>query len=870
MPPANPVHNLPIQFANTIVPNCDLSSALDIIKLQISEAIDYNNLKALIDALNYLKKDAQQKMSIRRASQASMQTHRQHTYIAGSLFITKDETESKSSNENYKTRSPTLYEENHAEHEIRNAAAETLVDYPSLLLVDNDSQADKILLERNCGTETTQLRHSMGENLSSPTSHTAGLFSNERDDYTDVQPAEETSATSLYQALEDLEDAEDQPFPELPYPSLAHQPTLGSIVQDVSDSLFNGGQFGGDILNSLPLPQFFNKAFEDLYPTSMHNKVQGDVEEIAVYPNEQYLTNQSHTENSDDNPTFQGYVDLAYHSGFRLPQETTKDTDYVNAQEILLPLVKDRPLTSRLLHSILYTLLPGPVLIIDLYSDAFDSEAVEGSTYTNLIAIVRRNEDASPLLIVGLERSKTEVFLPNLENFELKALRESLLYKPSEINRGRCLPTEQPIFDKLFHIHIYLDRQESQSHILVARNRYIKYCYFKTYLRAGISETLPPTPHTEEIHRVYENLTPSERKRRAPDMVKDEISKKIAKEYGGNEKRIRRNINKYIKDGRILHHILRGRRSLDPALLILFPSFGSDSPSLSMTEFGLELEELEEKVLMEAAWFGEVLQARPELLEPIPKAVLDIISNTLTYNLNLQGRDPDSFQTISCTFSLPDYYLNGEMKIEPKSNTSNEDAWPCLGAISIDRLNMLVFWESSWLSAREYHVLRQDGHHRWLVHARGEDELLISWEPTIERKSIQTSPQDLIYKFSIEVRRDRPGLLGYVAAKALPPSSNVRTRLPAFLAYWKIAQMTKGLFFYLQQTYSSHRGYIVHEESGKVWIQWEPTWVVYENLNESKKQQLLQISHDPEAILHRFHKAIVHYSMRSVVQRRIG
>ncbi|KAJ6194077.1 hypothetical protein J3E72DRAFT_200154, partial [Bipolaris maydis] len=730
------------------------------------------------------------------------------------------------------------------------------------------------------------------------------------------------------QALEDLEDAEDQPFPELPYPSLAHQPTLGSIVQDVSDSLFNGGQFGGDILNSLPLPQFFNKAFEDLYPTSMHNKVQGDVEEIAVYPNEQYLTNQSHTENSDDNPTFQGYVDLAYHSGFRLPQETTKDTDYVNAQEILLPLVKDRPLTSRLLHSILYTLLPGPVLIIDLYSDAFDSEAVEGSTYTNLIAIVRRNEDASPLLIVGLERSKTglarletksqtsEVFLPNLENFELKALRESLLYKPSEINRGRCLrilqcvneigsphildslklactrkdecqassATEQPIFDKLFHIHIYLDRQESQSHILVARNRYIKYCYFKTYLRAvkalqeekrnstqerrrvsarkrttsfkqGISETLPPTPHTEEIHRVYENLTPSERKRRAPDMVKDEISKKIAKEYGGNEKRIRRNINKYIKDGRILHHILRGRRSLDPALLILFPSFGSDSPSLSMTEFGLELEELEEKVLMEAAWFGEVLQARPELLEPIPKAVLDIISNTLTYNLNLQGRDPDSFQ---------------KMKIEPKSNTSNEDAWPCLGAISIDRLNMLVFWESSWLSAREYHVLRQDGHHRWLVHARGEDELLISWEPTIERKSIQTSPQDLIYKFSIEVRRDRPGLLGYVAAKALPPSSNVRTRLPAFLAYWKIAQMTKGLFFYLQQTYSSHRGYIVHEESGKVWIQWEPTWVVYENLNESKKQQLLQISHDPEAILHRFHKAIVHYSMRSVVQRRIG
>jgi hypothetical protein len=158
-------------------------------------------------------------------------------------------------------------------------------------------------------------------------------------------------------------------------------------------------------------------------------------------------------------------------------------------------------------------------------------------------------------------------------------------------------------------------------------------------------------------------------------MVKDEISKKIAKEYGGNEKRIQRNINKYIKDGRVLHNILRGRRSLNPALLILFPSFGSDLPSLSTTEFGLELEELEEKALskpiqlreydtilyvlklslmsvnsideltlVEAAWFGEVLQARPELLEPVPEAVSDLISNTLTYDLDLQGRDPDSFR----------------------------------------------------------------------------------------------------------------------------------------------------------------------------------------------------------------------------------
>jgi hypothetical protein len=257
--------------------------------------------------------------------------------------------------------------------------------------------------------------------------------------------------------------------------------------------------------------------------------------------------------------------------------------------------------------------------------------------------------------IFGLD---VEIFVQNLENFEPGALRKALLERPSKIKDGRCLrilqcvdeigsphildslklacarkdenqsyrAIKQPIFEKLFHIHIYLDKQESQSHLLVARKRYIKYCYFETYLRAvealkgekhngyrerqkvlarkrtasfkkGISEELPPTPHTDEIHRVYKNLSPSARRRKAPDIVKDEISSKVAKLYGGNEKSIRRNINKYIKQGRVLHHILRVRRSLDPGLLVLFPSFGAGPPSLSMAEFGLELQGPEEKSL---------------------------------------------------------------------------------------------------------------------------------------------------------------------------------------------------------------------------------------------------------------------------------
>jgi hypothetical protein len=254
-----------------------------------------------------------------------------------------------------------------------------------------------------------------------------------------------------------------------------------------------------------------------------------------------------------------------------------------------------------------------------------------------------------------------KILVQNLENFEPEALREALLQKPSEIKRERCLrilqcvdeigsphilgslklacarkdkdqtyrAIEQPLFEKLFHIHIHLDKQEIQSQLLVARERYFKYCYFETYLRAvaalkeekdngykerrralarkrrtasfkkGISEEMPPTPRTEEIHRVYKNLSPSGKKRRAPDMVKDENSSKVAEAYGGNARRIRRNINRYINQGRVLHRILQGRRSLDPGLLILFPSFGPNSPSLSMAKFGLELQELEEMNLSE-------------------------------------------------------------------------------------------------------------------------------------------------------------------------------------------------------------------------------------------------------------------------------
>jgi hypothetical protein len=196
--------------------------------------------------------------------------------------------------------------------------------------------------------------------------------------------------------------------------------------------------------------------------------------------------------------------------------------------------------------------------------------------------------------------------------------------------------------------------------------------------------------------------------------------------------------------------------------------------------------------------------------------------------------------------------------------------WPCLGAIWIDEECLLVLWESTWLSSVEHHTLRSHGHMGWLEYARLEDQLLIAWEPTIERRLLQSRPEALLINFAIETRRDRPGLIGYVAAKYLDVSLGEGSTRLAFLAYWKTTPMTKGQFIYLQATHSSHRGHVVHKEQQKVWIQWEPTWVYYDHLDSKKRDSLYPMRNDPEALLARFHRTIVHYSTAVSVRKRLS
>jgi hypothetical protein len=80
-------------------------------------------------------------------------------------------------------------------------------------------------------------------------------------------------------------------------------------------------------------------------------------------------------------------------------------------------------------------------------------------------------------------------------------------------------------------------------------------------------------------------------------MIKDAITQRLAQHYGGEEKRIRRDINRYIREGRALHFILQGTICLNPGLLVLFPGRDAHPPSLEMGSFMLELDQADQKSL---------------------------------------------------------------------------------------------------------------------------------------------------------------------------------------------------------------------------------------------------------------------------------
>jgi hypothetical protein len=799
--------------------------------LQASDAIDCDDLAALVDALDCLKKDAQRKLYLKKAIRAGMTVDTRSVGSSGanqgvrrssrlkastprpassaSLFVAEHETESEFSGEDDETLPAVLDETISGDYTGAMATAPSEIPFGDLPWLSETPT------ENIHEIEVVQSRHALELEPSSPMLYRVTPAVHEQDELTYVQPARvfsEASASyqshwdntqsgvdTLHQTAQNVQTDRAHSEAESSRQVSLHQPSADPAESDISvsparDMEVENSDSDEMVMQDASTPQFFNEAFEDLYGSPAQHESQIGGEEVTAACQKQYPTDPTHTPSLSDDPMFQSYLDLACRASFCLPHESVEDTDSTKTRELLSPLVERTPLTPRLLHGLIYSLVPGPLRILEVGPSAIDGGMLaDESLAENFAIILRESEEALPLLVLGavnrktlfvlssgavnlpflgalyrtlpewkteyievenplasdfastdflqphdvsphvestllslwiaeacvqgrplrdapssrelrlrfleelvapvqrdfvleqygissklaisqqidtrLTETRSEVQLPSqtesngvfvlkIETFDLEALHEALLQKPADISRGRYLrilqcvyeigspyildslkpaltakrenqthqAMEQPVVEKLFRIHLYLDSQESESHLLVARSRYVKYCYFETYLLAvaalqrekrsssrekrrvsarkltasfkqGLCDELPPTPHDDEIHRIYEDLSPSEKKRRAQDMVKNEISRKVAKEHGVDEKRVRRNINRYIRQGRVLHCVLQGGLSLNPGLLVLFPSSETHAPSLSTAEFGVELSEPEEKSL---------------------------------------------------------------------------------------------------------------------------------------------------------------------------------------------------------------------------------------------------------------------------------
>ncbi|KAL5398177.1 hypothetical protein PMIN06_013064 [Paraphaeosphaeria minitans] len=104
-------------------------------------------------------------------------------------------------------------------------------------------------------------------------------------------------------------------------------------------------------------------------------------------------------------------------------------------------------------------------------------------------------------------------------------------------------------------------------------------------------------PRTDGILQTAQDLSHAEKKGRASDVVTGEIVRKVANVYKGDDKRIREDINRYIREGHVLHKILQGNVCVNPGLFVLFPGRESHPPSLDIDRFELDLEQNERKSL---------------------------------------------------------------------------------------------------------------------------------------------------------------------------------------------------------------------------------------------------------------------------------
>lgn len=182
-------------------------------------------------------------------------------------------------------------------------------------------------------------------------------------------------------------------------------------------------------------------------------------------------------------------------------------------------------------------------------------------------------------------------------------------------------PLETPLdaegdMGRLLHIHTFLDRDRDRSHVSVARNRYLKYCYYQSFQaavealsarkRCGRAERrqltsckqsasyrlgrrdLPPTPALDYINDRFASPDDDEKSRTAPEMVKTAVVRKITAICGSDGDKVSKNMTLYLREGKTMHLILQGEACLDPGLLLLLPTQETSEPSLDIAGLALD------------------------------------------------------------------------------------------------------------------------------------------------------------------------------------------------------------------------------------------------------------------------------------------
>ncbi|KAF2647490.1 hypothetical protein K491DRAFT_763655 [Lophiostoma macrostomum CBS 122681] len=112
----------------------------------------------------------------------------------------------------------------------------------------------------------------------------------------------------------------------------------------------------------------------------------------------------------------------------------------------------------------------------------------------------------------------------------LTSLQESLS-RPE----GLKLQRKTPVVQKLLHIHHFLDKQEIESHIAIARNRYVKYCYFEIFQFAARLVSEAKGRSSKERYKVtlyvlndvFSVLSTEDRKKPATAMLRQSIANQL-------------------------------------------------------------------------------------------------------------------------------------------------------------------------------------------------------------------------------------------------------------------------------------------------------------------------------------------------------